>query len=134
MILERFFYGATGTLGKLFGSEGQPQLWAVERPWLANQSFVSCIPEGEYKLELFSGTHWKDVIEVTAVPGRYSILIHPANRPIELAGCIAPGMKGRILNNEPEVEGSRDACAIVRKWFDAGDQVLTVRSVYARLR
>src|SRR5690606_5207068 len=66
----------------------------IELPWRNNRRWVSCIPEGRYRL--FRRQHHKhgDQLAVANVPGRSAILIHPANFAIsELQGCIAPVTK-----------------------------------------
>jgi hypothetical protein len=66
--------------------------FTVERPWLANQPQVSCIPAGSYNLSFtFSPKFNRSLWEVENVPGREGIRIHPANRFGELEGCIALG-------------------------------------------
>jgi hypothetical protein len=63
----------------------------IELPWKNNQSRISCIPEGSYKLMKRYSPHFKWHLEVKDVPGRQLILVHPANDAIaELKGCIAP--------------------------------------------
>ena len=128
MLLVRFAYLPAGTLGRLHSSEGQLQLFTLERPWQNNRPFVSCIPEGNYGLRRFDGSKWKGVLEVEDVFGRTAILIHPANQPVELAGCIAPGMDWNIEKNIPTVQRSRDALSVVMDWFSAGDNTLSIQS------
>lgn len=65
--------------------------YSIELAWRKNQRFISCIPEGRYELaKRFSARFgWHIVVE--GVPGRSSILFHPANHAqVELKGCIAP--------------------------------------------
>lgn len=63
----------------------------IELPWKNNQSRISCIPEGKYKLIKRYSPHFNRHLEVMDVPGRQLILIHPANdASTELKGCIAP--------------------------------------------
>ena len=71
--LERFAYLESGTLGKL--TVGPWSCYTIERPWKDNQSNVSCIPEGTYKCEPFSGDRFKDVVQILDVPGRTFILV-----------------------------------------------------------
>lgn len=97
--LYRVLYTTKGVLGRLFYKNFE--CWTVERPWLDNEPFVSCIPEGRYELGLRrSGVverstrgQYLEGWEVCGVPGRTFIMLHPANRPGELEGCIAPGLK-----------------------------------------
>lgn len=63
----------------------------IELPWKNNQPRISCIPEGKYPLIKRYSPHFNWHLEVTDVPARELILIHPANDAItELKGCIAP--------------------------------------------
>lgn len=50
--LERFAYSPFGTFGKLI--YGDKTFLTVERPWLGNKPYKSCIPEGVYV-----GKMWK---------------------------------------------------------------------------
>jgi hypothetical protein len=133
MKLVRFAHLPTGTAGLLYGPDGVQPVATVERPWLDNKPSVSCIPEGTYVLWPHTSPKFPDtVIELADVPGRSAILIHPANHPAELMGCIAPGIVSQI-NGAPSVTRSREAMAIVRAWFDAGDRILEVTTERAVL-
>jgi len=74
----------------------------IEREWLDNKGFVSCIPAGEYQLiphERPSGELVYSVVNedmgIYEWPHKDAkrdlILIHTANTMDQLAGCIAPG-------------------------------------------
>lgn len=102
MILERISQDEEGTFGILTVDDFH-RFYTVERPWLDNQQFVSCVPPGEYKLvphrshkygdvlalvnEDMNITHWEDEGE----NNRYAILIHVANYPKDVQGCIGLG-------------------------------------------
>ena len=63
----------------------------IELPWKNNQSRISYIPEGKYRLVKRYSPRHKWHFELKDVPGRQLILIHPANDAmLELQGCIAP--------------------------------------------
>lgn len=63
----------------------------IELPWRNNQSLTSCIPEGDYKLIKRYSPQFKWHLQLSEVPGREGILIHPAGNCVaELKGCIAP--------------------------------------------
>lgn len=85
--------------GKLFAR-------TCEQPWRDNQKGHSCIPEGDYELRPHnSAKHGLTVsfhnpaLNVYAEPGdippdidgRSVCLIHAANWPSQLQGCVAPG-------------------------------------------
>lgn len=73
---------------------------SLELPWRANTKFVSCIPEGLYRLSWNVTAHKWPCYEVEDVIDRDGILIHPANSVGELEGCIALGQKfGDQLSN-----------------------------------
>nr|BDD48058.1 hypothetical protein 12 [Pseudomonadaceae bacterium] len=104
--LYRDAYTDMGTFGRIVLPTGW-QCLTVERPWIGNQTSVSCIPEGVYELrkrrsgvvERTTGGEFKEGWEVTDVPGRTYIMIHPANHKDHLEGCIAPGMALGWINS-----------------------------------
>jgi hypothetical protein len=59
----------------------------LERPWLDNQPYVSCIPAGRYKFK--RDTHgrfqWFRVLDVSK---RTDIEFHEGTKPSHSAGCI----------------------------------------------
>ncbi|MBT6026390.1 MAG: hypothetical protein HOH12_14165 [Gammaproteobacteria bacterium] len=103
--LERFAYLDSGTLGKVW--VGDWSCYTIERPWKNNASNVSCIPEGEYKCEPFTGTRFQDVVQILDVPDRTFILFHVANFPHDVQGCIGLGSRFNSDSLEPAVYDSR---------------------------
>lgn len=92
LILNRTYY-PTGTNGALY-YYGKLLCYTIELPWLMNQSRISCIPEGRYRLQKRYSTRFKWHLWLPEVPGRTLILIHPANyAQRQLKGCIAPVMR-----------------------------------------
>lgn len=97
------------------------EIFGLERAWLADRSNVSCIPAGVYSLIPWespahgavwafvggSVTPFKDDVPTRA--GRWGCLIHPANYPRQLNGCLAPGMRRGEQDGELAVWSSRDA-------------------------
>ena len=45
VIIERFAYAPDGTFGRIKLPNGT-QFVTVERPWLSNKAYESCIPDG----------------------------------------------------------------------------------------
>ena len=96
--LERFAYLPDGTFGKLTLPDGAT-LFTVERPWLENIPFESCIPEGTYRLgyrvsptsRRTTNQVYQAGWEVEDVMGRTFIMVHPGNWPRNVEGCIAVG-------------------------------------------
>lgn len=131
--LDRFADTPFGTFGRI--SVGPLTLYTVERPWEGNAPEVSCIPEGTYPLRLrpspvvhrTSGGRYREGWEVCDVPGRTLIMIHPANRGVELAGCIAPGKGLGYTSGEWAVTNSRDAFEELMRAIPAGEHTITIR-------
>lgn len=89
-----------GSFGKLT-LDGQVVAYTCEREWLNNKPRVSCIPAGEYRLiphispkfGLSYGLENPELgVTLHGPSKRTRILIHAANFPYELEGCIAPGV------------------------------------------
>lgn len=108
--LERFAYGPDATLGRLV-LDGS-LFYTVERPWLDNAPFKSCIPEGIYQVEPYSSPKYPDVWEITDVPERTHILIHVANYSKDVQGCIGVGMG--LNTSDWMVTHSRNAITLLR--------------------
>lgn len=96
--LERFAYLPTGTFGRLILPSGE-FFFTAERPWRENAQMESCIPEGTYTLrkrasgvvKRSSNGAFSEGWEVTEVPDRTYIMLHPGNWPKDVQGCIAMG-------------------------------------------
>ena len=89
--INRFLYTPYGTYSNIRIDDYECK--AVERPWLNNLPFKSCIPCGEYPAFIrFSPDRQANIIELKDVPGRTVIQIHIANLACQLHGCIAPGL------------------------------------------
>jgi hypothetical protein len=66
----------------------------MEDDWKNNQPGESCIPAGTYSLHrTIFHKHNYETFEVTGVPGRSRILIHPANTEEDVEGCIGVGLR-----------------------------------------
>ncbi|WP_444945649.1 DUF5675 family protein [Microbulbifer sp. VTAC004] len=87
--LQRFAYGPDATLGRLRVRDCV--FYTVERPWLGNRPFESCIPEGVYSCNPYNSLRFPNVWELQEVPGRTKILIHTANYSADVRGCIGIG-------------------------------------------
>lgn len=114
--LTRFAHLSEGTLGKIQFSNGLA-LYSIERPWLDNQPFVSCIPSGIYELEYDMTGRIKEVPRLRDTFPRTQINIHIANFARELQGCIAPGMDWSIENKIPRVIESRKAMNLLNEFL-----------------
>jgi len=112
MILTRFASLPTGTIGRLEIPDG-PTLYTIERPWLDNRPWISCIPLGEYPLEWDTTGRVRGVPRLRDTGPRTQINIHTANHPTELQGCIAPGLRWTVNDQAPKVTDSRAALALL---------------------
>lgn len=104
-----------GTFGVLLNPLGHPICVTCEDPWNQNQIGISCIPQGTYQCEKYSGTKYKNVWIVKDVPGRTAILIHIGNTHLDTRGCILVGQKFGIVKGLPAVLSSGLAMAFLRK-------------------
>lgn len=86
--------------------------WCLERPWLNNIPYLSCIPYGKYLVSPDDTGRFR-YFRVMDVPMRTDIEFHAANRVEELAGCLSPCMsiKDGIAYN------CKDALAKLVKWY-----------------
>lgn len=88
--ITRFALLPDRTLGKAV--YGEHVFWTIEKPWKDNQPYVSCIPEGYYRLGRRNSPRFgPNVWEVLEVPNRTHILIHVANTADDVVGCIGFG-------------------------------------------
>ncbi len=112
VFLDRFKTSDQGTFG-MFVKEGdsEPLCFTVERPYTGDHP---CIPAGVYNVIPHDSPAHPDTWEVTNVPGRTGILIHPANTYLQLLGCIAPGTSLGEVNGVPAVLGSQNAFAMLK--------------------
>lgn len=87
LVLERNAYLPFVTLGRLFVDHHAP-LVTLENPWLSNQPYISCIPEGHYLCRRRLSPKFGDTYEVMNVPGRSHIIFHAGNTAKDTEGCI----------------------------------------------
>tara|TARA_Y100000310_G_C20700807_1_gene829687 strand:- start:1080 stop:1517 length:438 start_codon:yes stop_codon:yes gene_type:complete len=105
-----------GTFGTLYSHDGRVICRTVEREWLDNKPSISCVPEGMYELEWTNSPRFGECfalvneqlgVSVSGDTTRTHILIHAANYPNELQGCIAPGQS--FMELRWGVKSSRNA-------------------------
>jgi len=126
--LERFAYAPDGVFGRLTLPNGE-KLYTVERPWLGNRPFESCIPDGVYRLqkrispvvERTSGGEFFEGWEVTDAPERDYIMLHPGNWPENFEGCIGVGDDYTIIEGRNAITNSRDSFRKLMKQLDGVD-------------
>lgn len=113
LVLRRTTSSDTGTFGVL-SRNGKTLCVTCEDPWNDNRRGESCIPAGRYLCKPFSGAKYKNVWEVTGVPGRSAILIHAGNTIQDTQGCILVGQQLGTVDGLPAVVGSRAALEALR--------------------
>ncbi|WP_422451987.1 DUF5675 family protein [Endozoicomonas sp. ALC066] len=101
--------------------------FTIERPWLGNKPYESCIPEGVYNCRDFTGRRFKEVWEICDVPERSYILIHEGNQAKHVQGCVAVGM--RLSERNYSVVDSVKAINQLREFLPSNfDLRITVRA------
>jgi len=70
-----------------------PRLVTLEDAWRDNETNISCIPEGIYKILRVKSQRFGDTYTVEGVEGRSLIRFHWGNTIEDTEGCILVGMK-----------------------------------------
>jgi hypothetical protein len=110
--LRRSDQGTEGTL-----VAGDFDCRTLELPWRENRKQISCIPAGEYDVEIRLSNKYGRVYWVRRVPNRTYILIHSGNYAGDkskgfkshVMGCILLGKKSGFLGGQVAVLNSRVA-------------------------
>lgn len=109
--LKRFCYHPAGTLGVI--ELGDEKFYSIERPWVNNEPNISCIPTGSYDMGWRKSPRFGETWHIKEVEGRTHILIHVANFPTDVQGCI--GLGTGLMGDRIAVSNSR---AAVKKFED----------------
>ncbi len=89
-----------GTFGTIYCDDHKQICRTVEREWLDNQPSISCIQAGTYRIKKHNSPKFgacyclvseNQGVSLSGPSVRTHILIHVANFPHGLQGCIAPG-------------------------------------------
>jgi len=84
---------------------------SLERGWKGNQNNISCIPKGVYDVVLeYSPRFNMKLWEIKGVPNRSECKFHASNYWYQLNGCVALGLRYKLLNNDNyrDVTSSKD--------------------------
>jgi Family of unknown function (DUF5675) len=111
--LFRNCYKDSGTEGTLITNGFQCR--TLELPWKDNHSNLSCIPVGEYIVEIYNSPKFGNIYHVTNVNNRQFILMHPGNWAgdktkglrTDVEGCILLGLDYGILDNQRALINSK---------------------------
>ena len=99
---------AGATFGVLCIDEA-PEFLTVEDAWRSNETKVSCIPVGRYKIMRHKSPRFGNVYKVLDVPEREHILIHAGNTHRDTEGCILLGMQYGKIGSDSAIVASRSA-------------------------
>jgi len=115
------------TLGQAFMDNFE--CWTMERPWLGNEPFKSCVPEGVYfanRIKDSSKTNGRETFELENVEGRTDIQIHPGNFVDETEGCILPGQPPQVIQGKYGVPSSSNTFDELMKFLDGVDRIKVI--------
>lgn len=107
LTLVRLRENEWGTQGVLLDDK-KPICVTMERPWLNNQTDISCVPVGEFQVRRGKFPKHGETFEVI-VPNRVAILLHKGNVYTNSNGCIILGTGYGWLNRQLAVIDSGSA-------------------------
>lgn len=109
--LKRIEQTLEATIGVLL-VDGEAICWTLEEPWRDNLPDVSCIPTGEYILQLeYSPSKRCELWTIKEVPGRSYVRIHKGNTVDDTQGCPLTGAVPGRIDGRRAVLNSRKAFA-----------------------
>jgi hypothetical protein len=109
MVIRRIASRNDGMFGAVTWNN-LPFAVTVERPWLDNQTGISCIPAGHYICKrcrtspdygFRDSPKFGDTFQVMNVPGRSLILFHKGNLDEDSHGCIILGEQYEPFRSRP---------------------------------
>lgn len=104
--IKRVALATLATFGVMIAPDGIPFTNTLERPWLNNQTGVSCIPAGVYTCKRVKSPKFGNTFQVMDVPGRAEILLHKGNLASDSHGCILIGERFEPVNGVPGIAES----------------------------
>lgn len=110
MIIDRIRDNGTQTIGNawvLVNGELKLKFVTLEPSWVLNQPYISCAPVGTYTLQKRVSPRFKEHFELVDVPERELILIHALNFFRETEGCIGPGSRFQLIDDDHLVDVSQ---------------------------
>jgi len=101
------------TLGKLISPLLPVEICTIELPYRDNKPYISCIPEGEYKVKkTYSSKSKKKRWEITGVENRTGIRFDVANYIKQLLGCVAVGLNFDDIDNDGIIDLQNSKAAL----------------------
>ena len=123
-VLERFRYQEEQTLGVLKLSNESGLIFECKTLELAddgNLPNISCIPEGNYRVNPRKSAKFKNHFIVEDVPNREYILIHKGNFYTDIRGCILVGKEHIDINGDGLLDVTSSADTVKMLLFLASD-------------
>jgi len=116
ILISRYSPEECQTIGNLYLLEDNGSLlnvWdSLELPWLDNESYVSCIPEGIYTGVLHNSPKFGLCIWIKDVPSRSEILIHVGNFNRDTLGCVIIGQNLMHIDDDRSMDVANSGDAI----------------------
>jgi hypothetical protein len=103
LLIKRTFGNEKQTIGQGHIIEDNRSIFSfrtLELPWLNNQSRISCIPSGVYKVVKRHSAKFGNHFHITNVPDRSYILIHAGNYHTQILGCVLTGVYFDDINHD----------------------------------
>jgi hypothetical protein len=104
VVILRQHYEQEQVLGVLLVLDGLKVVFqgvCLEPPWLNNQKYISCIPEGQYSLKFEYSHRFKmSLWEFKGVDGRAEVKFHIGNKFIHTQGCPLVAYKVGDIDND----------------------------------
>jgi hypothetical protein len=121
--LQRTVFTKKSTIGPLI-IDGELECFILEPPWRNNQTDVSCIPAGRYRISLYLSPSRRYVVALLHdVPGRKEIEIHIGNWPKDTKGCLLPGRTAGLNYVSQSGIAFNILIAKIKKALDAREEV-----------
>lgn len=89
--------------------DSMPEVVTLEDAWRDNESEISCIPVGKYKIKLVKSPRFGTTYQVMNVPERDHILFHAGNTHKDTKGCILVGLQFGQVGADSAILASRSA-------------------------
>lgn len=109
------------TMGALCFND-KPEMLTLEEAWRNNETKISCIPDGKYKIKRHRSPKFGITFRVENVPERSEILFHIGNTAKDTEGCILLGQRYGNLHTEPAVLNSNKAFQTFLKVMNGIDE------------
>jgi len=124
---ENFKYG---TFGALILS-GQFFCVTLENPDIANKRNISSIPAQQYLCRKVQSPKWGETYEITNVPDRTHVLLHPGNIVKHTEGCIILAQyPGKLRENRAVLNSGNTYRSFMKRMELHHEFLLTIKEHY----